>query len=316
MYQWLVFVFFLMITPVFGQTALSFPDMAIIGNFNGTTKQPFGINESMLEFQQYLYPDIKANMMIAVHREGAEYHTDIEEGFVSFLNPVDDVVVKIGKKKIGFGYINAQHAEDWTSIHQPGFIHDLFGEEGAVGQGGVLSYVLPLPVFTQLDFGVWNYAPYESSKETVSFMQDGVSSRLWTSIPVQDLDVPLQNLEVRLGTSAIWDTLYQNAIGFDMGFLKDFGSGEKVYGNVEWGAFFKSASFLKDSHYLYLGYCPNRYWEFGVQKDKHQFFTVITNSLSERIKFRVELGYDVLDKAVLTGFQMVIQMWHVRKIYF
>lgn len=300
MYTWLC-IFFLMITPVFGQTVMSFPDMAIIGNFNGTTKQPFGINESMLEFQQYLYPDIKANMMISLHREGSEYHADIEEGFISFLNPVDDVVVKIGKKKIGFGYINVQHAEDWTSIHQPGFINDLFGEEGAVGQGGVLSYLLPLPVFTQLELGVWNYAPYESSKETVSFMQDGVSSRFWTSIPVQ-------NLEVRLGTSAIWDTLYQNAIGFDMGFLKDFGSGEKVYGNVEWGAFFKSASFLKDSHYLYLGYCPNRYWEFGVQKDKHQFFTVITKSFSEQIRLKGELGYDEWDKNVLAGFQMVIQM--------
>lgn len=293
-YQWLCIFFMMGMMPVWGQT-----DMSIIGNFNGTTKQPFGLNESMLEFQQYLYPDIKMNLMLAIHQEGHAYHADIEEGYVSFLNPLEDVILKIGKKKIGFGHINTQHAEDWTSIHQPGFLNDLFGEEGAVGQGGVLSYLLPLPVFTQLEFGVWDYGPYEAESEAL--MQNGAHGRLWTSIAIQDL-------EFSLGVSGIWDNLYHNATGIDFGVLKDFGSGKKIYGHVEWASFSKRDTYLKDSHYAYLGYCPSAFWEFGFQKDKHQYFSVITKSLSERIKFRAELGYDALDQGVLTGIQMVVQM--------
>jgi hypothetical protein len=274
------------------------PDTSVMANIRGTEKERFGINEVALEFEQYLYPDVKANIILSFEREGNDYLNDVEEGYVSFLNPIDDLTFKVGKKKINFGLINAQHAEDWTSIHQPGILQDIFGQEGAVGQGGVFSYLLPLPIFTMLEAGAWNYGVPESI-QVDRLVDEGFSSRIWTSFPINEM-------EFSTGLSGIWDKATHNAVGLDLSLRKDLGSGKKWYFIFEWINFGMSTE-SRDSHYAYLGYTPNKYWELGLQKDKHEFFLIVGKVLSEKLKCKIQIGYGQ-EKNLLFGGQIVISM--------
>ena len=95
-------------------SALELPDISVVGNIVGA----YGSNDSLknnkkvvvegvgLSLQGYLYPTIRTDIIMALHKHGTSYQADLEEAYVSFLElylpgagiHIPDLSIKLGKK--------------------------------------------------------------------------------------------------------------------------------------------------------------------------------------------------------------------------
>ena len=78
--------------------------------------------------------------------------------FLSSFKPITVLSGEIGKIHVNFGRLNRIHTHHRPMVDQPPAITNFLGEHGLVGQGGTLVYLLPLPVFVQIEGGAWTSA--------------------------------------------------------------------------------------------------------------------------------------------------------------
>ena len=105
----------------FGQAKVTeVPDISVIGNFIGQqskTVKEFNVGEIEFAFQHYLYPDVKAEVFAALHKENGERKFELEEAFVTFSdlfgtlfpNKLSGLGIGaiVGQKRIGIGKENS-----------------------------------------------------------------------------------------------------------------------------------------------------------------------------------------------------------------
>ncbi|MDD2772472.1 MAG: hypothetical protein PHP45_02135 [Elusimicrobiales bacterium] len=144
------------------------PDISIIGNMYGyvsddrsdPARNQFAVREVELALQGYVYPQIKADAIIAAEKEGGGYHTGVDEAKLTFERLADGLSAQAGRVRVNFGKINSLHPHSLPTVDRPAALTAFFGEEGLVGQGAALNYTLPLPFFLQAEAGAWkNDAP-------------------------------------------------------------------------------------------------------------------------------------------------------------
>ena len=108
------------------------PNISVIGSFLGMHTDhadSFEVSEIELSFQHMLYPSVKADIFMALHKEDGELKLALEEGYVTFLDLFGGVAPNllsilgiegiIGKKMFNFGKINPLHPEQWSFIDRP-----------------------------------------------------------------------------------------------------------------------------------------------------------------------------------------------------
>ncbi|MFH1283485.1 MAG: hypothetical protein ABII27_07450 [bacterium] len=157
-------------TPLQGMrgTPANLPDISVIGVLNGyvnddktdTGRDRFEFEEIETAFQGYIYPEMRADVFLALHKHDTEYEAEICEAKVSFLRLIGGLAAETGKIHVNFGKLNKIHTHHRPMIDQPGAITNFFGAHGLVGQGANTSYLFPLPIFVQIEAGAWNVSSH------------------------------------------------------------------------------------------------------------------------------------------------------------
>lgn len=262
------------------------PDISVVGNFYGKLSEDktdiernrLTMKEIELALQGYIYPEIRESVVIAAHKHGQEIKFEICEGYVNFLRVIENLGCSVGKIHIDFGKINKVHQHHRSYIDQPTVITNFFGDHGLVGEGIAVDYLLPLPIFAQVQLAAWRVSSQHHHEETetepleFSLADEVYTTRYWFSFATTE------NSELELGlngakgkgshyeehkdkaevfgadlTYKIWPTTYKRLI-FQNEFLhltRELPVGKlKRYG---W--------------YSFLNYRFNKYWDGGVRYD-------------------------------------------------
>jgi hypothetical protein len=282
------------------------PDFSFIGMIQGNTGQPVRLNEAEFVVQGYLYPSVRADVFMTLSRDDAgQLAIGIEEAFMTATNFYDNFGFKLGTKRIEFGKINGLHPEQWGFATRPTVLGTFLADDGLTGEGLSVDYLFPLPFFLQAQIGSWQ-APF--SDEPGIFSGAFYSARLSSSFALDN------NSELSSGLNGVFDN-NTSVYGLDMTYVLYPGSSSRlkflnevlysVSNNVKrWGA------------YSYLVYKFDRYWETGLrfdmsdsldaENDRSKMLTgVVTHSLTETSKFRVQSSYDLDKKSSETIVQVI-----------
>jgi hypothetical protein len=130
--------------PVYGNPNLFSkifnPDIAVIGNFNGTAGhnpvEPgpgFGFEEAEATFQAVVDPYARADFFFGFSPEGVE----IEEAFLTLTSLPGGILVKVGQVYPQFGKVNTQHTHQLSWVDRPLVARSFLGEEGQFADAGV-----------------------------------------------------------------------------------------------------------------------------------------------------------------------------------
>jgi len=177
---------------LYQKAAIRLPDISIIGNMYGhlsddgsdAARGQFAVRELELALAGYIYPQIKADAIFSAEKEGAEYSTGVDEGKLTFEHLADGLSAEAGKVRVNFGKNNRLHPHSMPTVDRPAALTAFFGEEGLVGQGAAVSYILPLPFFAQAEFGGWkNDAPEAEMLEAEVNDTDGNPVTVKTTAP-------------------------------------------------------------------------------------------------------------------------------------
>ncbi len=141
--------------PVYGSATASSkifnPDMAVIGNFIGTTGEnkvesapSLEMHEAEVTFQAVVDPYARADVFLSASPDGLE----IEEGFLTLTSLPGGLLAKVGKMKEQFGKANTMHAHTLPWVDVPIVMKNfLGGEEGLNDSGISVSRLLMNPLF-------------------------------------------------------------------------------------------------------------------------------------------------------------------------
>jgi hypothetical protein len=127
------------------------PDMAVIGNFIGTTGEnriesapSLEMHEAEVTFQAVVDPYARADVFLSATPGGL----DIEEGFLTLTSLPGGLLAKVGKMKEQFGKANTMHAHTLPWVDVPIVMKNfLGGEEGLNDSGVSVSKLLLNPLF-------------------------------------------------------------------------------------------------------------------------------------------------------------------------
>lgn len=309
---------------------LELPDISVIGvleaTASNTDKTRTSLDEIELAFQHYLYPNIKADVFLAIHKneETGASETEIEEGYITFLGLYNQFNIVTGKKLSSFGKTNTLHREQWQWLTRPQIHQSFFGEEGLVGEGTAINTLLPLPFFSQLEIGHWDASTHahaheeeheeeeeaEHAHEAPRFSDQFTTIRLWNAINRWDTEFELGG-SLAFGNGPEYEEEKDDITiwGVDTTISKKL-SGDKAI--TLYGEFLERTRDLEDNPekestrgaVAYLGYQHNKFWTLGTRYDiakdageneeTLEFLSaILTKQLTETSKFRTEYKTNV-----------------------
>ena len=306
-------------------TPSNLPDISVIGDFLGAvsdTKSPeFYVREIELALQGYIYPEMRADIFLALHKHDNQIELDVEEAYASFLNLIDGLNLKAGKVLVDFGKVNRLHPHERPYVDLPLSLTNFFGNHGFNAEGITAQYLLPLPFFAQIEAGSWwlpgqhQHNHSDTSEEYTEFglANKATSSRLWTSFSTSEKS------ELEIGASFV--------IGKGSHY-KEHQDDVKIFGTdltlKYWASTYERLTFQTEvfnlrktvpieklnrwSFYNYAGYKFNKYWEVGALYDwaenaLHEYEKsntlsgVITNHLTESTMIRFQYGHNFQAKS-------------------
>lgn len=101
------------------------------------------LREVELDFRADIDTYSKGVLIVAFEDEGGEYEVTIEEGYITLETLPWGFRAKAGRFRVPFGRINQLHTHDLPQATRPFQLLDVFGEEGYVDNGGILSWLAP-----------------------------------------------------------------------------------------------------------------------------------------------------------------------------
>jgi len=150
--------------------ALNLPDVSALANIVGHTSDDKGdadrnsldLGEVETAFQGYIYPEMRADIILAIHKHDGAYESEICEAKASFLHVADGLSAEMGKIHLDFGRVNKLHTHHLPMVDKPQALTNFFGDHELAGQGATAKYILPfLPFYTQFQAGFWTMAGHE-----------------------------------------------------------------------------------------------------------------------------------------------------------
>ncbi|MBN2135842.1 MAG: hypothetical protein JW737_08940 [Acidobacteria bacterium] len=157
------------------------PQISVIGDFlffysdldDSILEDGFDIREVEVSFSSNIDVFARADFYFGIHRESdSDEHSDseehdhssigpghpshyamhLEEGYVTFLALPADFQLKLGKIRTAVGRANTKHLHSLNWIDYPLVVQNYFGDEGMAGVGGELSWLTPLPFYTEIKY--------------------------------------------------------------------------------------------------------------------------------------------------------------------
>ncbi|MDP1708800.1 MAG: TonB-dependent receptor [Gammaproteobacteria bacterium] len=101
------------------------------------------------------YFDAQASIILQIDSAG-ETKVELEEAFFTTRGLPAGLQVKGGQYFTEFGRHNAQHPHSWAFVDQPLILSRLFGGDGLRSQGARVSWLTPLPWYSELYVGAQN----------------------------------------------------------------------------------------------------------------------------------------------------------------
>lgn len=105
----------------------------------------FNFQQLELSLQSVVDPYFRFDANVVFSLFGVE----VEEAYATTLDLPARLQVRTGQFLSRFGRINATHPHSWDFVDQPFAIGRVFGGEGGRGLGGEVSWLLPLPWFSE-----------------------------------------------------------------------------------------------------------------------------------------------------------------------
>lgn len=302
-------------TPLQGMRGrpINLPDVSALGNITGyisdDKKDPdrgnLLLNEVETAFQGYIYPEMRADIIIAVGQETpGEFNTEICEAKASFLSLADGLSAEVGKIHLDFGKINKLHTHHLPTADRPLVLNRFFGEEELAGQGAAVKYLLPLPFYLQAQVGEWNMGAADPAAVDYSAPKEKTYTyRLNTSFELA------HNTELEIGNSGLSSHGSTFAAQKDRvkiwgadATLKIFPSSyRKILFQNEWMHLKReipSGTINRDGFYSLINYRSDKYWDFGLRFDysespentvsrERDISLIVTRHLTETSYYRI-----------------------------
>lgn len=157
--------------PVGAYGGLMNPDISLVVDVKGllsdTDTNPLDekimLEHAELAIQGYLWPGIRADFVGAIgqHPEDGGHihtHTEVEEGYVSFLDLPANLQLQVGRKLLDFGRLNPIHPHHWAIPDTPLPLRRLFGDHSWYDDGFQASTLIPNPwdLYLKVQGGIWN----------------------------------------------------------------------------------------------------------------------------------------------------------------
>ncbi len=101
------------------------------------------------------YFDGQANLIFLIDSAG-ETVVELEEAFATTRSLPYGLQVKAGQFFLEFGRQNQQHPHSWDFVDQPVIMSRLFGPDNLRSQGARISWLTPLPWYSELEVGANN----------------------------------------------------------------------------------------------------------------------------------------------------------------
>jgi hypothetical protein len=168
------------------------------------------------------YFDAQASIAFQINSDG-ETKIELEEAFATTRNLPYGLQFKGGQYFTEFGRANTQHPHSWSFVDQPVVLSRLFGADGLRSQGARVSWLSPLPWFSEFTVGAQNAkgetaASFlgEAGEDIGGFTLQGRSARnfadlLWSARWLNGFDLS-DTTSVNLGLSG---AIGPNATGSD-----------------------------------------------------------------------------------------------------
>ena len=268
-------------TPLPGMRGkpINLPDVSALGNIVGYTsdnkkdkdRNNLLLDETEMAFQGYIYPDLRADLIIAINSDG---ETEVCEGKASFQNLGYGFSGEVGKIHIDFGKVNKLHTHHLPFTDRPLVLNKFLGEDELAGQGATLKYLIPIfPFYSQIQAGFWKI---EKPEEGQFFPTDKSYSARWNSSfdlgNKKELEVGFSGLTGR-GPGYVSETKLKDnvdLVGADITFKWFPSSYEKWTFQNEWIHLRREipeGKLNRDGFYSFINYRANKYWDYGLRFD-------------------------------------------------
>ncbi len=96
-----------------------------------------------------------ANILFSID-SGGESYVELEEAWMETVSLPWNLQVRAGQYLTDFGRINTQHPHQWAFVDSPLVAARFLGPDGLRNPGARVSWLMPLPFFSELSFGVQN----------------------------------------------------------------------------------------------------------------------------------------------------------------
>jgi len=128
------------------------PDISLIGDFLGhySSNEGRGFDDEFrfrhleLGISGNIDPYARADVFIGMgQRDDGDWHTHVDEAYLTFLTLPHDLQPRIGRFKSSFGKANPQHLHALPWIEYPLIVQNYFGDHGLSGDGAGISWLVP-----------------------------------------------------------------------------------------------------------------------------------------------------------------------------
>lgn len=231
-----------------------------------------------LVFGQYLYPNIRGDVILSYEQEYVkdnkvvnELH--LEEVYISFLELPLGLQLVVGRKLIDFGKHNQNHPHHWKYVDIPLINEHLFGHHPLVDDLLNISFLIPNPleIYFKESFSVLNGQPvgqHHEDEDNGDGHNHGIhwSGRVFNSRT--SIDLPWINSVV--GYSRAWDENNESIIqGLELTYKYQFPEyvfrliklqNEYIWGDIGGKAIYPGL-------YSMISFSINQYVELGFRYD-------------------------------------------------
>lgn len=292
-------------TPLQGMRGkpINLPDISGVVNISGyfsddnndTGKNKLKVDEVETAFQGYIYPELRADIILAVHRHGEEYETEVCEAKSSFLNLGYGFSAEVGKIHLDFGKINKLHTHHLPMTDRPLVLRNFLGEHEFAPTGMVVKYLIPfIPFYSQFQLGFWNISlHHHETKETEVLDINGTTVTVNSLVHSESDFYPTDkiysfrwnssfeiadNKDIEFGLSGIkgrgphYTEHKDNVeiVGADITFRWFPSSYKKWTFQNEWIHLKREIPIGKlnrEGFYSFINYRADKYWDFGIRFD-------------------------------------------------
>ncbi|MFT5783741.1 MAG: hypothetical protein ACI9JE_001063 [Candidatus Krumholzibacteriia bacterium] len=166
----------------------------------------FGLQEIELQFSSIVDPFWSADLIFAIHKEEAEHHEEggeeeaeegghggdyglgVERALVEYTNMPRGWGLEVGLNFVNFGKHMPLHSHQYAFVEGPIGVTAFADEGNIVGTGATLSWLVPLPWWSEIEGYVVNSSNELFAEENRDLVFGGRLNNLWDTSSFSTLE--------------------------------------------------------------------------------------------------------------------------------